>query len=175
MQRIMITTNNLYFKIYNISGLSNNNYTNYLADFSSLFNNKITLVKDIFRKPYIKVAKTNKLYPISISHSKETLIIMVATNREILLGIDVELKEISQRVVSRVTNSNEKIYIEEHCLSVSDIWMQKEAISKAIGSGLSMGLQNIDLSKKEMGNYCIEKKKINYGGISFYAVVLEKK
>ena len=175
MQRIKISNNYFYFKIYNISKIGKVNYTNYLSDFDFLFKRKIELIKDSFKKPYVNVGELKRLYPISISHSKDILVIMVSTNSEILLGIDIELKQISERVVSRVTNSNEKYYIEENGLQPTDIWMQKEAISKAIGSGLSMGLQNIDLSAKKIGCYSVEKKKVKCGGNSFYAVVLEKK
>jgi len=174
MKKIQILQNVIYYKIY--SCLINNNikYIKVLEDFIHIFNKNIKIIKDNFGKPFIYNINLNMLYPISISHSKEKMIMAVSKNPKILMGIDIELKKVSDEVINRIISIDEKKYIQKSKLSNSDVWMQKEAISKAIGSGLSMGLKNIDISKKKLFDFEILNEKIIDDDIVFYVTILQK-
>ncbi len=90
----------------------------------------------------------------NISHTRNIAVAAVANYP---VGVDVEHKERSAlKVLSRVATPDELIFAREGSLLVNDIpvskaialWSSKEAISKAVGLGITFGMQafEIDLS-----------------------------
>lgn len=87
----------------------------------------------------------------NLSHSKEYLLIGVAENAEI--GVDIEKINEGlnhEALMGAVFSTNERrqyLSIEKKCRleAFYRVWVQKEAISKAIGLGLSIGFPNFSV------------------------------
>ncbi|MFN8671515.1 MAG: 4'-phosphopantetheinyl transferase superfamily protein [Candidatus Sericytochromatia bacterium] len=128
---------------------------------------KINFNKNEYGKPFLD----NSNLKFNISHTKDRLLLAFSNNIE--LGIDIEkVREISlyKDIVKRFFSENEikdffsldeSLYQE----TFFTIWSRKEAFIKAIGQGLSFGLDNFDVSvlyeKPEIKNIRYEKNSIN--------------
>lgn len=84
----------------------------------------------------------------SVSHKGE-IAVCAYDNRPI--GVDIEqIKPFNERLAKRICTSDELEYISNDPLRFAEIWTVKEAYSKLIGNGISMGLKSIiiDINEK---------------------------
>jgi len=106
---------------------------------------KLQLEYNAFGKPFLSQTQNAQNIHFNISHSHDCGLIAISPNREV--GIDIEkIKELSdmnslaeytfsRREVKFYKRSENKLQCFYH------IWTQKEAIVKASGEGLSLGLK----------------------------------
>lgn len=116
---------------------------------------KINFLYGRYNKPFVNY-KTVKLN-FNISHSDQYLLIGVNSKYEI--GVDIEtVRSISKRKIdlfdsyfskNELILFNRKSY-DQKVRMFHRIWVQKEAISKALGYGLNMDFSQIDLSESEL-------------------------
>ncbi len=101
-------------------------------------------------KPFCK-SHTNIHF--SISHSG-TFVAVAISDKEI--GIDIELlKEPSEKIINRVCCENEINVInssENKKEKFTEIWTEKEAYLKALGTGIDRELKTVDTTKMDFVN-----------------------
>ncbi len=175
MKNINICNDTIFYKVYLNHHENKTNYIKISEEITPFFKNKISIIKDSFKKPYILDNSTNNIYPFSISHSKNCLVYCFSLNNSIDIGLDIEEKIPKENVIKRICSASEKTYIEKNSISTKDVWMQKEAISKAFGSGIYMGLSNLDISKKSLFGKIVTTMKIKDEKTSFYITTLNEK
>lgn len=112
---------------------------------SSVYGKNYTLVYNDKSKPYIK---DDESFYFNISHSGEWVSLAVS-DREI--GVDIEKHNPARtRLAKRFFSEKEQ----NACNSVKDffdIWTQKEAFIKAVGVGLSYGINTFCCFEKQDG------------------------
>lgn len=117
---------------------------------SSVYSKSYTLCYNERSKPYIK---DDPDFFFNISHSGEWVCLAVSS-REV--GVDIEKHDEKRtRLAKRFFSEKEQ----QVCRSVKDffdIWTQKEAFIKAIGVGLSYGINTFCCFEKQEG-YSIKK------------------
>ena len=103
-------------------------------------------------KPYVNVDSESTGIQFNLSHSKDLTLIAVTNTRHV--GIDVEyIRPISEmgQLVERFFSFDEKqIYtsniLEDNIKVFYKLWTRKEALSKALGYGLTIPLDKLDVS-----------------------------
>lgn len=112
-------------------------------------------------KPYFE----NNPFFFSISHSNN-LVVCAISDYEI--GIDVEMiNSFNPKLINRICSPDEKQYISDSTENFYKVWTAKEAYSKLIGLGISMGLKNI---KVDVQNSLVEGKKLTIKSIDNYII-----
>ncbi len=160
MLEYIINGHKIYYKSYSIKLPDKDYYIKILEDIKRVTKKTSFIVlKDNFKKPFLYDITENILYPFSISHSKDRVVVVFSLDKNISLGVDIELKKVSSKVIDRITTKQEKDYILKNNLDNNFVWQSKEAISKAIGSGLSMKLSNINLANfnRQDLSFCLKK------------------
>lgn len=102
-------------------------------------------------KPYLKNSSIN----FNISHCNNIVVVIISNKN---VGIDIEdIKEFKKSIIRKVLTNNELIDL----LSANNkkeyffkLWTLKESFLKAIGTGLSYGMQNIEFSIKDKNIIC---------------------
>ncbi|WP_432401846.1 4'-phosphopantetheinyl transferase family protein [Wukongibacter sp. M2B1] len=142
----------------------------------------------IYGKPFISNSSC-KNHSFNVSHSKEYLFIGIAKNKEI--GVDIEkINSVFNYslLVESVFSKEEKALFNNYdelnkLYSFYKAWIQKEAISKALGLGISIGFDkfSVDINPRTNdGEYdiyleelkCSTKVKVKFGKDYFLAVAL---
>ncbi|MBE6686434.1 MAG: 4'-phosphopantetheinyl transferase superfamily protein [Ruminococcaceae bacterium] len=115
---------------------------------SWVYQKPFTLEYNNRSKPYIK---GDSSFFFNISHSDEWVCLGVSDKE---IGVDIEKHNPSKtRLAKRFFSQKEQ----QHCKTVKDffdIWTQKEAFIKAVGIGLSYGINTFCCFEKQDG-YCI--------------------
>lgn len=144
---------------------------NYYSEFLEQIPCGGKIIKDAFGKPYI--LSRGEIYFFSISHTCDFTIFVLA-KKNIPIGIDFEEKIISDRVFKKISRNNEIDFLYQK----NYLWSFKEALGKAIGTGLAVGFDNLNIKSKEC-NFFDEKRFVVFKHIDFYnvkgTVVLLKK
>jgi 4'-phosphopantetheinyl transferase len=105
----------------------------------------IEVANDRDRKPYFKIKGVIQDNALSISHCPGYAVSAVATGKNTLLGIDMEIVEKrSGSWVKEFFSPTEMIDTSPLALTV--LWTQKEAVLKALGLGLSANLHQLMIS-----------------------------
>lgn len=96
----------------------------------------------------------------NLSHTEDCVLFGFSTVSE--LGVDIELlnRRITLDVAKRVLSSHQQIKLSESSSPEQTFmlyWTQKEAISKALGLGLSINFSQVDCSGEQ--GYCLAKAK----------------
>ena len=96
--------------------------------------------KNFFGKPFINISD----FEFSISHSGNMVVCVFSREQ---IGIDVEeIKTINiDDFISVFTNAELNKIEDVGPLAFYELWTAKEAVSKAIGRGLSLGMSNIEV------------------------------
>lgn len=133
---------------------------------------EISIGIGIFNYPIVEINR-NKKYNVSLSHCR-SIGAAIAFEEDIIIGIDIE--EIKLGFESRVYNSlveNEKLLISKNkCLEIESsavIWTAKEALSKAIKTGLTVPLGILEVKEityKENYYICTFRNFSQYKAIS---------
>lgn len=125
------------------------------------------LEKEPLGKPFVKTENRRKY--VSFSHSKD--LVMCAVSSTLDLGLDIETldRKVNPEIVKRILSENEwKVLGEENPIR---LWTMKEAAVKSLGTGLRTNLKDLEMKKKEDGQFEIsinDKEPLN--GISFDAL-----
>lgn len=129
-----------------------------LARFINIQPTEVDYYYNQYGKPYLKNKMQDKDIYFNISHSDDCFIIGISQCVEI--GVDIEkknkIKDI-QALTNIVFSNNEKRIFSS--LKEPDsiekmfyhVWTVKEAVSKALGIGLSIGLDNINICDTDTG------------------------
>lgn len=130
-----------------------------ISDFINISPKEIEFYYDINGKPFI----FNNLYKgvyFNISHSKEYLFIAISNKKNI--GVDIEKIKLNwnysllaKSVFSKEDNIIFNSYSEDDKMrAFYKAWVQKEAISKALGLGISIGFNtfSVDINPKLSDN-----------------------
>lgn len=142
-----------------------------LGQYLNMESSEIKFRYNRYKKPFI--IHTSKNLNFSLSHSKQYLLMGINTRSSI--GVDIETNEsICKRDIKLFKNylSKNEMILFHHASEIEQrkmfhrIWVQKEAISKAFGFGLTMDFSKIDLSdgeqnKQNCAKYLIFDKEIN--------------
>lgn len=113
----------------------------------------IELIAGEYGKPRLKIHPPNKGLVFNISHAAERQVF--AFGMDCMLGVDIEQ---SRRVthlegmIDRICSEEEKRFwrrlpMDRRAEYFFSIWVRKEAIIKAQGQGLSLGMQHCELSE----------------------------
>ena len=105
-----------------------------------------------YGKPYLTEESNPEKINFNLSHSQNTVLYAVARDREV--GIDVEhIRPVSRagKIVDRFFSEEEKEFYEEASnddkpFRFFKLWCAREAYTKAIGSGISLPKDEIDIS-----------------------------
>lgn len=112
---------------------------------------EITFAYNDFRKPYLEQAGTKQPLYFNISHTMDLLLIAVSFKNE--LGVDIEIIHNPKSEVvnmARACFSEREMDLfytlphEQHLGAFFVGWVQKEAISKAIGQGMAVGFSTLE-------------------------------
>lgn len=80
----------------------------------------------------------------NLSHSGEMVACVICKNEA---GIDIEReRKINPALADKYFTNSEKELVSENVYTFTDVWVRKEAVSKADGRGIAAGLGNIDVS-----------------------------
>ncbi|MCX7843033.1 MAG: 4'-phosphopantetheinyl transferase superfamily protein [Clostridia bacterium] len=121
-----------------------------IAHFASRHPCEITFERTDEGKPFIALPIPNCIY-FNISHSKEYLLVGISENRDI--GVDIEKirQDAGHAVLAEsVFSPLEKALYSSYSPSEKlrcfyKAWVQKEAVSKAVGKGISYGFDTLDV------------------------------
>jgi 4'-phosphopantetheinyl transferase len=120
-----------------------------LSNYLNVTNEKICLSYSDFGKPHLKYYSSGLKF--NLSHSGEIAIFGLAKNIEV--GVDIEQvrntfnEGVREYVLSESEKSTfDKLRLEEKQLTFLNIWTCKEAILKALGTGLSKSMADIELT-----------------------------
>lgn len=103
-------------------------------------------------KPYVKVADDISSVAVSVSH-KNNYIFVAASTSEKYIGVDVEeVRDLSTLLLDGFLTENEKnilgtLDVDIFTMYATKIWCIKESILKALGCGLTINPQKIDVSE----------------------------
>ncbi|EGG95596.1 4'-phosphopantetheinyl transferase [gamma proteobacterium IMCC1989] len=105
----------------------------------------------------------------NLSHSGDWVVLAVSTENEI--GVDVEFERAinMESIVQRISSAREiDIYQRSGCPQQCFLclWTQKEAVSKANGQGISVGLSSIPCSG-ELGVHSVSFQGVSYVSYSY--------
>lgn len=115
-----------------------------------------------YGKPFLK---DNPVY-FNLSHSEEYAILVVST---IPVGVDIEKVRDNfetSKIVNRFFCENEKDLVGNNLEKFFEYWVRKESLIKAVGKGLGMGLDNLDVTE-DLVSYENEKWHIQNLHLSF--------
>ena len=126
---------------------------------STILKNKY--VGDYYLNERGKPLSDNKYF--NISHSYGVIVYVEADN---LVGIDIEkVREVDEDLINYISNDIERSYIKDK-KSFYEVWTNKEALSKAFGSGINRKIKDIPglplNSVIEYENKKFSNKTINY-------------
>ncbi|MBU3188240.1 4'-phosphopantetheinyl transferase superfamily protein [Clostridium bowmanii] len=113
-------------------------------------NKNLKFFTNTYGKPYII---SNKGIYFNISHSGDWVVGVVSSEE---IGIDIEMNlDVQPDIVDTCFTKNEKVYVyfENKNGSSSrfyEIWTLKESFVKALGKGLSIPLDNFEISKDKL-------------------------
>lgn len=129
--------------------------SNYLSNEERASFNKFTnidvkkekIVSSIFKNKYIgdyylneKGKPLSKDIYFNISHSHGVIVFIVDKSP---IGIDIEkIKKVEDDLIDYISNEEEKLYIKDE-KTFFEIWTNKEALLKAIGTGISSNIKDI--------------------------------
>lgn len=119
-------------------------------------------------KPYLK---ENEFY-FNVSHKSKMAVCIIDDSP---VGIDIEdIKPFNKQVAKRICTEQELTYIGEDAVRFAEIWTVKEAYSKLMGRGISMGLCSIiiDIKSKTVCGLPFFTEKID--GYVYSWVVIKK-
>lgn len=153
------------------------NFAKLVSDYYEKTVGFVDFVYDKWGKPFLR--HNCQLYPASVTNSKNIGIVAVDFKKKYFsIGIDLELKNVFDSVVKRICTISEQDIIKKGKVSYADVWMAKEAVVKAIGSGIGIGLSNIapfsNTSKNGTDIFKISflaKREIN--GYFFYLTAID--
>lgn len=128
-----------------------------VSRFLNIYPNELIYEYDCNGKPYIK-NKGLEHFGFNISHSKELLFIGVVERKDI--GVDVEKINLNKNhlLLSKSVFSEKEMDLYESYDEANQlrcfykVWVQKEAVSKAVGLGISMGFDTFDVSTNPYKN-----------------------
>lgn len=102
------------------------------------------LLKEGLGRPYFKSLR-DKGYEVSVSHTKGFVAFVVSQSK--VLGLDIELlREIPEKTMRRIC-SEEDLSLSKNYVKT---WTRKEALGKAFGEGMQLGLKNFSVFKDEV-------------------------
>ena len=113
---------------------------------------EVELVTGEYGKPRLKIHPPDRGLVFNISHAGERKVF--AFGMDCMLGIDIEQSRRIARLdgmIDRICSEEERSYwrllpVERQAEYFFSIWVRKEAIIKAQGQGLSLGMQHCELS-----------------------------
>lgn len=118
----------------------------------------------------------------NLSHSGDWVALAISVSAEV--GVDVEFpRQINHEVVKKVSSDEQFVRYQnsdDQMAFFLNIWTQKEAVSKACGRGISVGLSDIPCSG-ELGvqsiafrdtHYCLRSYLLPDGGVLSYAATV---
>ena len=134
-----------------------------LAACSGVSANRIALPRDAHNKPYASSTVAGKLPNFNLSHAGDTLAIALTHDTEIGLDIEYEnsqtlsdLKQIADRHFARAEQAMLAATAHDQLpAQFFRLWTLKEAILKAVGMGLYLPLNSMDLAQQQP-QYCVE-------------------
>lgn len=105
-----------------------------------------------YGKPYLSEESNAERINFNLSHSQDTVIYAVAMGREV--GIDIEhVRAVSRadKIIDRFFSEEEKEFYkgaseDDRPVRFFKLWCAREAYTKAIGSGISLPKDEIDVS-----------------------------
>lgn len=120
----------------------------------SIFNLEVINKKYCYTKngkPYLENSNIN----FNISHCNDVVVVVISDKN---IGVDIEdIKSFNKFVAKKILTDNEKIDL----LSSNNrneyffkLWTLKESFLKAIGTGLSYGMKNIEFKIKDKNIIC---------------------
>lgn len=130
----------------------------------NLCKNEVTISNGILMQPYIK-SRVNNNVGISLSHDNQYAA-AIAYPDDYICGIDVEtIEENRKEVINRILTTKEKRNLEKNTdrktLLTFMSWTAKEALSKALKTGLTTDMKYYEISDYWMeGNFL--KGKFTY-------------
>lgn len=102
-------------------------------------------------KPYLRDSNIN----FNISHCNDVVVVVISNKN---IGVDIEdIKSFNKFVAKKILTDNEKIGLltsnnkNEYFFK---LWTLKESFLKAIGTGLSYGMKNIEFKIKDKNIIC---------------------
>jgi 4'-phosphopantetheinyl transferase len=114
-----------------------------------------------YGKPFFLNEKYKNIY-FNISHSKEFIMVAITEKRNI--GVDVEKINLTKKVsvMAESVFSQDELKIFKNCCKDEKLqlfyetWVKKEAISKAVGVGISLGFNTFSagIDNKSYNNKC---------------------
>lgn len=147
-----------------------------LSYYTTILPNYIQFEYNQFHKPYISVVQNEKNVFFNLSHTEEDLYIAISFGQEVGVDIErIESKKISIDVAESFMTKKELSFISSletmQIIYLYQIWTQKEAYLKALGTGfftnpqevsvvLNKGLEfrNEQVGEKWMSVYSAENK-----------------
>ena len=125
-----------------------------LSKYTGISPELIKIYKNEYAKPFIKSSGPIKF---NISHSKDKLAIAIASSE---VGIDIEYINPSfdiHEVMNMTLSENEKLNIKKlepdlQKKKFYSYWTQKEALLKAIGTGINMDLNKLEIHNNKFSN-----------------------
>lgn len=130
-----------------------------LASYLSRPPETLRFIRGRYGKPYLL---SSEGITFNLAHSGDQLLLAVA--REIELGVDLEYRSLRpiHRLATRILTPGEKQYWQELCLEAQReafyrFWTLKEAVVKADGQGLGLGLDQIGLDLQKRPPRLVEK------------------
>lgn len=150
-----------------------------LGGYLSVGPKEIQLEIDHYGKPMLKEKFHKPSLEFNISHSDQFVLVAFARGRRV--GVDIErVQPIPDRshLVNRYFSENESLAInklseQEQIIAFYSGWTRKEALLKAIGKGLQMPLNDVEVSinpNEQKPQYFLPEKNkedSNWGLISF--------
>lgn len=121
-----------------------------LSSFFSMDTEELEYAYSIHGKPFVSSSNCENT-SFNISHSKEYLVVAIAKKAEV--GVDIERinTAFNYSILVESVFSNEERYTFNHydqlkqLRSFYKVWVQKEAISKALGLGISIGFNKFSV------------------------------
>ena len=129
-------------------------------------------------KPHLMDGYTSPSLEFNLSHSRG--VTLIGITRRSWLGIDVEaiqrierMKPIFRRFASRVEQAelSRTARITDE-LALTAWWVSKEAFVKAVGRGLSLGLDQFSVGMPDRGPWSIKRLPEEWGGDDEYWLML---
>ncbi|MBX4266846.1 4'-phosphopantetheinyl transferase family protein [Clostridium estertheticum] len=122
-----------------------------LSSFLNMKPNEIKYSRNVYGRPFISNSYY-KDFRFNISHSKEYLFVGIATKGDI--GVDIEKTNLKLRyslLAESVFSPKELVMYNNYnelnkLCSFYKAWVQKEAISKALGVGISIGFNSFSVN-----------------------------
>lgn len=120
----------------------------------------VPLTVDARGKPHIVATENHADLRFSLSHCDRFAMLAVSVKQNV--GVDIEFpisNDLEHTVIERILTSYELAYIHDlapraRAIAITEIWTRKEAIAKAIGTGLTSQVFSCTVGPSTWGQVC---------------------